>query len=171
MPTFGSHRTAAEQPESHLSILDRFAMVVGKMLKEDVRDKPGSGACGGLGLGLILIGARFRTTGDAADEYFGLSSLFNEPWDLVIAGEGCLNTLFSRGLIAIEVAQRAREHGIPSIIVADTIWDKAPDLYGRGVTSLISIFDSSTSMDQSTDRLLKDAAERSMRMIQIGMSL
>ncbi|KAI0377541.1 glycerate kinase [Hypomontagnella monticulosa] len=170
-PIFGSLKTTLEQPESHALILDRFAMVVGKMLKDDVRGKAGSGVSGGLGLGLMMLRAQFRTTEEAADEYFGLSSLFDEPWDLVIVGEGCVNTLFSRGTIAMEVARHAQERAIPAVVVADTIWDKPADLYGRGVTSFTSIFDGSTSMNNSTDRLLKDAVERSMRMIRIGISV
>ena len=140
----------------------------------DLSRLPGSGASGGLGAGLLVLGAQLRGRAEAMDEYFQLESLFDEPWDLVVTAEGSLDYQSAKGKMTVEIAKRAKNHGIPVIVLAGTIGPGAESVYGTGIRSFLSILDRPLSLDEAiTDakRLLEDGAERAMRTIRLGMSL
>jgi glycerate kinase len=71
--------------------LDQLARVAQATLGRDISQSPGSGASGGLGAGLMLLGARLRGRGEAINEYFELDRVFDQQWDFVITAEGSLD--------------------------------------------------------------------------------
>ncbi|KAI0020809.1 glycerate kinase [Xylariomycetidae sp. FL0641] len=175
---YGPQKGATAEQVERLSLaLERLAKAAGEMLGEEIGDRPGSGASGGLGTGLLLLGARLRPRSDAADDYFGLDAVFGEaqpPWDVVITGEGSLDSQSARGKMTAEVARRATGRGAKVMVLAGTIGEGAACLYDMGITSFASILDAPTSLERAlreADRLLRDAAESSMRMVLIGLSL
>lgn len=163
--------------------LERFARAASPFISSsnnnnnknrDLSRLPGSGASGGLGAGLLVLGAQLRGRAEAMDEYFQLESLFDEPWDLVVTAEGSLDYQSAKGKMTVEIAKRAKNHGIPVIVLAGTIGPGAESVYGTGIRSFLSILDRPLSLDEAiTDakRLLEDGAERAMRTIRLGMSL
>src|SRR5207245_8856187 len=71
--------------------LTRLADVVAEQFGFDYRDKPGAGAAGGLGFGLMsFCGAKIRPGFDVVAESVGLESKMKDV-DLVITGEGSLD--------------------------------------------------------------------------------
>ena len=86
-----------------------------------VRDAPGAGAAGGVGFGLLAIGARFRSFAlrpgidlvmEATDFDARLAGA-----DLVITGEGRIDAQTAFGKTALGVARRAAAAGVPCVAV------------------------------------------------------
>lgn len=154
--------------------LERFARAASPVLNKNVSRLPGSGASGGLGAGLMVLGAQLRARGQAMDEYFGLDGLFSKPWDLVVTAEGSLDYQSSKGKMPVEIAKRAKSHGIPVMALAGTIGPGAESVYESGICSFVGVVDRPISLDEAikdAKKLLEDGAERAMRTLQLGISL
>jgi len=101
--------------KDELNVLERaltsLADVVAKELGFDYRDKPGAGAAGGLGFGLMsFCSATIRPGFDVVAEAVGLESKMKEI-DVVITGEGSLDRQTLEGKTPAGVARLARKLG------------------------------------------------------------
>jgi len=91
--------------------LTRLANVVAEDFGFDYRDKPGAGAAGGLGFGLMsFCGAAIRPGFDVVAEAVGLESKMKDA-DVVITGEGSLDRQTLEGKTPAGVARLARKLG------------------------------------------------------------
>jgi glycerate 2-kinase len=171
---FGPQKGARpEQVELLAAALDRYASVVGRKLQLDVSEAPGSGASGGLGAGLMLIGAHLHPRYDIIMKFFDLDSLLDDC-QLVFTAEGGIDSQTPRGKIPAEVAKRAKRRGLPVIALAGTVGSGANDNYEAGIDAFASIMQAPTSLDEAihdAQRLLKDSAESAMRMVMVGTRL
>lgn len=152
--------------------LETYAKVIHRTLGVDISKVPGSGASGGLGAGLLLLGARLRPRYDALMEYFHLEDLFD--CDLVITAEGGIDSQTPHGKIPAEVAVRAKERGIPVIVLAGTVGVDAHVNYEVGIDAFISILQRPETLEEAvseTERLLVEGAEGVMRMVNVGRVL
>jgi glycerate kinase len=97
--------------------LDHFADVVRRDLGVDVRDRPGAGAAGGLGAGLMaFLGAEVRPGVDVVMDAVGFAR--RVAWaDLVLTGEGKLDRQSLRGKVPAGVLAAARRAGKPVAVV------------------------------------------------------
>lgn len=164
----------AEQVQVLSTALDTYAAVVKRTIGVDVSLIPGSGASGGMGTGLILIGAKLRPRFEAITEYFGIDNLFNEEGQLVFTAEGGIDYQTPLGKIPAEVATRAKKHGIPVITLAGTIGKDADVNYGIGIDAFTSIMQGPMSLENAVrdaEQLLTDSAEGAMRMVMVGKTL
>lgn len=162
-----------EQVQALSSSFDTYAAVVSRKLGVDVSLLPGSGASGGLGTGLMLLGASLRPRFDTITEYFGIDDLFGDC-QLVITAEGGIDYQTPHGKIPAEVAMRAKRHGVPVIVLAGTVGQDAHVNYATGVDAFTSIVKGPTSLQNAVDnaeQLLTECAEGAMRMVTIGASL
>ncbi|KAF2267739.1 glycerate kinase [Lojkania enalia] len=164
-----------EQVEILAAGLDRLAQVAGKDLNEDISGIPGSGASGGLGAGLMLLGAKLCPRSEAINEFFEFDRVFaDNQWDFVITAEGSLDSQSIRGKMTTEVARRARQHGAQVVALAGTIGEGADGCYGAGIKAFTSILRGPSSLEEAiaeTEKLVKDGAEKVMRMIMVGLAL
>jgi glycerate 2-kinase len=91
--------------------LTRLANVVAEDFGFDYRDKPGAGAAGGLGFGLMsFCGAAIQPGFDVVAEAVGLESKMKDA-DVVITGEGSLDRQTLEGKTPAGVARLARKLG------------------------------------------------------------
>jgi len=91
--------------------LTRLVNVVAEDFGFDYRDKPGAGAAGGLGFGLMsFCGATIRPGFDVVAEAVGLESKMKYA-DMVITGEGSLDRQTLEGKTPAGVARLARKLG------------------------------------------------------------
>jgi glycerate kinase len=91
--------------------LTRLANVIAEDFGFDYRDKPGAGAAGGLGFGLMsFCGATIRPGFDVVAEAVGLESKMKYA-DVVITGEGSLDRQTLEGKTPAGVARLARKLG------------------------------------------------------------
>ena len=115
-------------PESdlprHQARLRHLVDLLGESGKE-AADTPGAGAAGGLGFGcLALLGAELRPGFDLVAGILGLETAM-EAADLVITGEGRLDTQTLQGKAPAGVAQLAKKLGKPVVAFAGMIPEEA----------------------------------------------
>jgi glycerate kinase len=109
---FGPQKGASKDELKVLEqALNRLAEVVAENFGFDYRDKPGTGAAGGLGFGLMsFCGATIRPGFDVVAEAVGLESKMKNA-DVVITGEGSLDRQTLEGKTPAGVARLARKLG------------------------------------------------------------
>ena len=109
---FGPQKGASKGELNALErALTRLADVVAEEFDFDHRDKPGAGAAGGLGFGLMsFCGATIRPGFDVVAEAVGLESKMKAV-DVVITGEGSLDRQTLQGKTPAGVARLARKLG------------------------------------------------------------
>lgn len=142
--------------------LAHLAAIVHRDLGIDVREIPGAGAAGGLGAGLVaFLGARLRPGVDLVMDAVGLWDRL-ETADLVLTGEGALDTSSLRGKVPGGVIAAARTAGVRALVLCGTA-DLVPE--GVEVRSLVERF--------GEDRALGDARlclEHLAAEIAVGLS-
>lgn len=154
--------------------MDCLAKASKDILGRDLSNVPGAGASGGLGAGLLLAGAELRPRADAIDEYFELDRVFDSPWDIIFTAEGSLDSQSAKGKMTGEIARRGRKHGAQVIALAGTISSGAEAIYAEGISAYTSILDGPRSLGDCLEQapeLLTNAAERTMRMLQVGLAI
>ncbi|MCD4699895.1 MAG: glycerate kinase [Phycisphaerae bacterium] len=97
--------------------LANLADIIRKQLGMDVEHMPGAGAAGGLGAGLVAFaGAKLRSGIEIVADAVGLARRIAEA-DLVITGEGKLDSESAAGKTAVGVARVAADAGVPCICI------------------------------------------------------
>lgn len=174
----------AAQIETLSTGLENLAAAMRPLLGHgrDVSLAPGSGASGGLGAGLLLLGAQLRPRTAAINEYFHIDAMLdNHEWDFVFTAEGSLDSQSARGKMTVEIARRAsrsqgggaRGRRAQVVALTGTIGRGADAVYFEGIEAFTSILREPVSLQDAlrdTERLVREEAERSMRMILVGMA-
>jgi glycerate kinase len=93
----------------------------------EVRDLPGAGAAGGLGMAFLSLGARLRPGVEVVAEATGLERAIAGA-DLVLTGEGALDAQTAAGKTPAGVLAVARRHGVPTIAFAGRLGTGIADL-------------------------------------------
>lgn len=172
---YGPQKGATQEQVELLSkAMDKLARAARPIIGYDMSTTPGSGASGGLGAGLLVLGAKLRPRAAAIDEHFQLQEVLNHPWDIVFTAEGALDHQSTKGKMTGEIARRARAQGAYVIALVGTIGKSANSVYGDGVSAFTSILDSPISLRDAMDQaagLLTCAAERTMRVVLVGLRL
>ncbi|KAF1923749.1 glycerate kinase [Didymella exigua CBS 183.55] len=172
---YGPQKGATPEQVDLLAVaLEQLALVAQGTLKTKISNAPGSGASGGLGAGLMMLGARLRARSDAINEYFEFDRVFEKQWDFVITAEGSLDSQSTQGKMTTEVARRAKRRGAQVVALAGTIGEGADGCYGAGIKAFTSIMRGPLTLEEAivqTDNLVKDGAEKVVRMIMVGLAL
>jgi len=168
---YGPQKGATAQVVAELdAALLNLAAVVKRDLGKDVLERPGSGAAGGLGAGLIAFaGGELRSGIDMVCEVLGFDDLLDGA-DLVITGEGRADRSTIYDKAPVGVARRALAKGVPTILLAGGLGPGYEELYQHGIASIVTISDRPMNFAQSlrrTQELLEGAAERAMRLMLI----
>ena len=115
------------------------AKTVKSELGVDVADLPGAGAAGGMGAGMVaFFGATLKPGIDTVLDTVGFESIAADA-DMIITGEGRIDSQSLRGKVVIGIAQRAKEINTPVIAVVGDIGDNMEPAYEMGVTAIYSI--------------------------------
>jgi len=100
---------------------ERFADAVESAFGQRFRDRPGSGAAGGLGFGLAaFLGAEIRPGIEMIIEAAGLEKKARAA-DIIITGEGRLDTQSRRGKTSAGIARLAANTGRPCVAFCGSI--------------------------------------------------
>jgi glycerate kinase len=105
-----------------------------------LRDRPGAGAAGGLGFGLLAIGASVASGFTIVADAVGLAAAIQEA-DLVVTGEGSLDAQSLRGKVVVGVARLAQEAGVPCVVVAGRAEVGRRDAAAAGVDDIEAVAD------------------------------
>ncbi len=152
--------------------MENLADVVKQELEVDFRDAPGAGAAGGIGFGLLsFCNATIRSGFDLIAEILNLEEKISAS-DLILTGEGRLDTQTLEGKGPAGVAELARKHHKPVIAFAGSIAENA---------NLASIFDAAcpivdrpAALEQAmshASEFLERAAGRTARLLRLGRTL
>jgi glycerate kinase len=146
---FGPQKGADEAAVRELdAALAHFADVISRDLGKRVADEPGAGAAGGAGAGLLAFldaslapGAPFVVDASGLDEKL-------RGADLVITGEGRVDSQTAYGKAPGEVAKRAQGARIPVLLIAGSKapgWEVLSDL---GVTAVVTLDEEGDNLQQ-----------------------
>jgi glycerate kinase len=115
---YGPQKGASPEDVAVLdAALAHFADAVRRDLGVDVRDRPGAGAAGGLGAGLMaFLGAEARSGVEVVMEAAGFAERLSQA-ELVITGEGKLDRQSLHGKVPAGVLAAARRAGTPAAVV------------------------------------------------------
>ena len=128
----------AEKVKSLDAGLRHFGNVIRSQLGIDVSRMPGAGAAGGMGAGCVaLLGGMIQSGIDAVLDVTGFDRQL-EGADLVITGEGRIDSQSAGGKVISGVARRTKAKGIPLIAIAGGIADSAGAVYDIGVSAMFS---------------------------------
>ncbi len=172
---YGPQKGAAPQDVKELdAALQKLADVVQKQFNLDAEETPGAGAAGGLGYGLMVFcGASLEKGIDIVLDAVNFDERL-EHKDLVITGEGKIDGQTAYGKLPVGVAYRAKQKGVPVLVIAGDIGDGIEAVYDVGIDAVMSSVNRAMSLKEAMGRsseLLIDSAERAMRMIRLGMDL
>lgn len=171
---FGPQKGATPSEVEVLGMaMDRVGKVVSKVVGRDISLAPGSGASGGMGAGLMLIGAQLHPRFDIIGRFLNISTLVKNC-DVVITAEGGIDDQTPRGKIPAEVARIAKSRGVPVIALAGTVGKDARCNYEAGIDAYASILQAPVTLQTAiaeAERLLIDAAESVTRMVMVGFAL
>ncbi len=146
---------------SMVQVLDQGLRNLSRCIESDlnkqVSDMSGSGAAGGMGGGMVAF---FNSTLQSGIETILDIAKFDElikDCDLVITGEGRIDSQTLRGKVPIGVARRAKKLNVPVLCIVGSIGDGIEEVYNHGITSIISInnqpLDFSISKSKSVENL------------------
>jgi len=128
--------------------LAHFAEIVKRDLNKDVKDIPGAGAAGGLGASLMaFLDAELRPGIDIVIEIVKLERAIKGA-DLVITGEGKIDSQTIYGKAPIGVAKIAKKYNVLMVAIAAIIDDDADIVHQYGINTLIKISEPPMSLSE-----------------------
>jgi glycerate kinase len=155
---YARQKGADDRMIEHLEMaLEHLADLVADQLGIDYRNLPGAGAAGGLGYGLATFCEASLEPGfPLVAEAFGLEARIASS-DLVITGEGRLDSQTLYGKAPVEVARMAKKHGKPVALICGHC---EPEAEAAEWFDFVIALD---SLEPSAERCLADAAALTAR--------
>ena len=134
-PQKGADPAMVEYLDGQLRAIDE---TVKRELGRGVADLPGAGAAGGMGGGMVaFLGSRLQMGIETVLDTVGFDRLVSDA-DLVLSGEGKIDTQSLRGKVVIGVARRCKKHGVPLVALVGDIGDNIENAYEEGVSAVFS---------------------------------
>ena len=167
-PQKGASPSQVETLDANLA---HFARIIERDLGVAVADRPGSGAAGGLGAGMIafargVLGPGVSLVIDAVKLPDRLRGA-----DLCLTAEGALDGSSTFGKTAVGVARMARSLGCPTLALAGSIGPGAEDVLLEGIDAYLSLCPGPITLEEAMTRaseLLEAAAEQATRAFLAG---
>lgn len=146
---FGPQKGASPEDVEWLDRgLARYACILARDIGRDVAGMPGSGAAGGLGAAfLAFLNSELRPGVDAVLDLVGFDTLLRDA-DLVITGEGRMDSQTLFGKLPFGVCRRASAAGVPVVAIAGMVED-APALLAGGFSGVFPVLSHAVSLDEA----------------------
>ena len=170
-PQKGATPEMVEQLDKNLA---HFAHVIKRSIGQDVIDRPGAGAGGGIGAGLMAFtnatlkrGVELVVAATRLEEHM-------QGADLAITGEGRVDFQTAFGKTPSGVAAAAKKHGVPVVAIGGGLADDAGGVFQHGIDGLETATPNAMPLDvaiKKSRQYLQDAAERAARLIIIGQRM
>jgi glycerate kinase len=131
--------------------LARWADVVAGATGVDRRTTPGAGAAGGVGFALLaVLGASTRPGAELVFELTGLADALCAA-DLVVTGEGSLDSQTLHGKAPAAVAALARDKGVRAVAVAGQVLLSEAQLAAAGLAAAYALVDEAATRQQALE--------------------
>lgn len=151
--------------ESDLELLEKalinYANITKEYFKRDYTNHPGSGAAGGLGYALLLLGAQLKS----GIELVMLHNNFEQKLilaDYVFSGEGSIDEQTISGKTISGIARLCKKYKKPLIILAGKSLSNLAPIYNMGVTAVFPIGNAEINLSTA----LKNASTNLQRTTQ-----
>nr|WP_246813653.1 glycerate kinase [Ferrimonas balearica] len=147
---FGPQKGATEAVVAELdAALNHYAECLLQQLGQDVAHVPGAGAAGGMGAAaLAFFGATLRPGIEIVLDTVGLDK-YLEGADLVITGEGRIDSQTIHGKTPMGVAKRAKALGLPVIGLAGSLSDDVDVVHDHGIDAVFSILPRPMTLEEA----------------------
>ncbi len=153
---FGPQKGATPEMVTQLdAALSHFGSLLQQATGREVLNAPGAGAAGGMGAALLgMLNARLRPGIEIVIETLRLEEALRDA-DLVITGEGRLDSQSIHGKTPIGVARVAKRHGLPVIGIAGSLSKDYQVVHQHGIDAAFSVLDRVVTLEEA----LTDAAD------------
>ena len=118
--------------------LAHFAALIKRDLGREVALAPGAGAAGGMGAALLALGGRLRPGIEIILDAVGFEAIARDA-DLIITGEGRIDSQTLSGKAPLGVARIAKRLGKPVIGIAGSLAPDAGPVYAHGIDALFDV--------------------------------
>jgi glycerate kinase len=139
---FGPQKGASPDDVALLNFaLTRWAAITESVIGRDIADDVGAGAAGGTGFGaMAYLGARLVPGVELVLDLIGFDAALDGA-DLVITGEGSLDSQSLSGKAPVGVARAAARHGVPVVAVAGLVSLTEAETAAAGFAAAYSLAD------------------------------
>ena len=147
---FGPQKGATPQMVANLDhALAHYAACIKQDLRIDVLSLEGGGAAGGMGAALFAFcGAKLRPGIDIVTEALHLDALVADA-NLVITGEGRMDSQTIHGKVPVGVARVAKRYHIPVIGIAGSLTADVGVVHQHGIDAVFSVLYRICSLDDA----------------------
>jgi glycerate kinase len=172
---FGPQKGASADMVRQLDAnLRRYAEIIARDHGAQVANVAGAGAGGGISAAMMaFLGGRLRPGSEIVTDAVGLD-LAIESADLVITGEGRLDSQSIHGKTPIGVARVAQRHGKPVIAIAGCLSADSAVVHEHGIAAAFGAVSRPCSVDQALDEAafnLRRAARNIAATLKLGAAL
>ncbi|QNU65568.1 glycerate kinase [Ruminiclostridium herbifermentans] len=152
-PQKGANETIVKMLDRNLA---HFAEIIKRDLGQDIMNMAGAGAAGGMGGGMsAFLDSRLQMGIETVLDTVGFDSMLEDA-DLVITGEGKIDSQSLRGKVVIGVARRTKKAGVALIAIVGDIGDDIEKVYEEGVSAIFSINRVALPFDKARERCKND---------------
>ncbi|ANU37403.1 glycerate kinase [Vibrio scophthalmi] len=144
---FGPQKGATPEMVAQLdSNLAHYSEVIKQQLGHDVLNRPGAGAAGGLGAALMgLLNAELRPGIEIVMDAVNLTDVVADA-DLVITGEGRIDSQTIHGKTPIGVARAAKKHSVPVIGISGCLTQDCGVVHEHGIDAVFAVVNRSVDL-------------------------
>jgi glycerate kinase len=152
----------------------KYARIIKRDLKIDVRNIPGSGAAGGLGAGLIAFcRAKIRKGFELIAEITKLEEKIKKS-SLVITGEGKIDSQTLSGKAPYGITQYAKKYSVPVIVIAGSVEGDIKEFHRAGIDAVFSIVPKPLNLEEAIEKaeeFLINTTVEVMNVLKISLNL
>ena len=137
---FGPQKGANKEMVARLDDnLRKLAETIKNELGLDIAEQPGTGAAGGMGGGCIaFLGAELKSGIEAVLDMVEFDKVLDGA-DLVITGEGRIDSQSVHGKVISGIAKRTSAQNVPLVAIVGCIDKSASEAYDLGVSAIFGI--------------------------------
>jgi glycerate kinase len=149
---FGPQKGATQEMIARLDrALAHFAQIIHRDLDIDVLNLEGGGAAGGMGAALYAFcGARLRPGIEIVTDALHLAERVADA-DLVITGEGRIDSQTIHGKVPVGVAKVAKSYNIPVIGIAGSLTADVGVVHQHGLDAVFSVLYSVCTLEEALE--------------------
>ncbi|PSV39087.1 glycerate kinase [Photobacterium sp. GB-210] len=147
---FGPQKGAIPEMVDQLDAnLAHYAKIIKRDLGRDVKNRAGAGAAGGMGAALLgFFNAQLRSGIEIVMDAVNLADVLKDA-DLVITGEGRIDSQTIHGKTPIGVARTAKRFNKPVIGIAGCLSYDCDAVYDHGIDAVFSVVPRSVSLTEA----------------------
>ncbi len=154
--------------------LRHYSQIIARDVGRRVTDVPGSGAGGGMGAAMLaFLDGRLRPGSEIVTEAIGLDAALADA-DLVVTGEGRIDSQSIRGKTPVGVARVAQAHGVPVIGLGGCLAADSALVHQHGIDAVFCAVRKPCTVAEALQEAafnVRSAARNIAATLRIGMQM